>query len=162
MPVYQFFKAQELSTSVEEVWDFIKDPRNLKEITPDYMGFLITSELLKNQMYPGQIISYVVKPILGIPMTWVTEITHVEEPNFFVDEQRKGPYKMWHHEHKLVKTENGVMMTDLITYEPPMGFLGAIANKLFIRKQLEAIFEYRRKVLDEKFNKPIVQMEKVA
>jgi len=162
MPVYQFFKAQELSTSVEEVWDFIKDPRNLKEITPDYMGFLITSELLKNQMYPGQIISYVVKPILGIPMTWVTEITHVEEPNFFVDEQRKGPYKMWHHEHKLVKTENGVMMTDLITYEPPMGFLGAIANKLFIRKQLETIFEYRRKVLDEKFNKPIVQMEKVA
>ncbi len=162
MPVYQFHKSQELKTSVEEIWDFIKDPRNLKEITPDYMGFLITSELLKNQMYPGQIISYVVKPVLGIPMTWVTEITHVEEPHFFVDEQRKGPYKMWHHEHKLVKTENGVMMTDLITYEPPLGILGALANKLFIRKQLEAIFDYRRKVLDERFNHSIIKLKKGA
>ncbi len=162
MPVYQFFKEQELNTSVSEVWNFIKNPRNLKEITPDYMGFHITSELLEDQMYPGQIICYTVKPVLGIPMTWVTEITHVEAPNFFVDEQRKGPYKVWHHEHRLEETENGVKMTDLITYEPPFGFLGAIANNLFIRKQLEAIFEYRGKVLDSRFNKAVFQMKKGA
>jgi len=153
MAIYQFHKEQKLNTSVEEVWNFISSPRNLKEITPDYMGFQITTDHLSDIMYPGMIISYKVNPVLGIPMTWVTEITHVEDHDFFVDEQRKGPYKMWHHEHKLVQTDDGVIMTDLITYEPPFGFLGAIANKLFIEKQLNEIFEYRRKVLDEKYNK---------
>lgn len=162
MPIYQFKKTQELQTSVHEVWNFIKDPRNLKEITPDYMGFHITSELLSTKMYPGMIISYKVKPILGIPLTWVTEITHVEEPNFFVDEQRKGPYKIWHHEHQIEETENGVLMTDLITYEPPFGILGAIANQLFIKKQLNEIFEYRRIILDKHFNNQIIKMKKGA
>ncbi|MFK7756525.1 MAG: SRPBCC family protein [Flavobacteriales bacterium] len=154
MAVYQFYKEQKLNTTVEEIWRFISSPRNLKEITPDYMGFEITTDHLSDIMYPGMIISYKVSPVLGLKMTWVTEITHVEEHDFFVDEQRKGPYKMWHHEHKLIETEDGVIMTDLITYEPPFGFLGAIANKLFIKKQLGEIFDYRTKVLDEKFNKP--------
>jgi len=162
MPVYQFKRTQELKASISEVWGFIKNPKNLKEITPDYMGFKVTSELLANEMYPGMIISYEVKPVLGIPMTWVTEITHVEEPYFFVDEQRKGPYKMWHHEHKLEETKDGVLMTDLITYEPPLGFLGTIANGVFIKSQLNEIFEYRKQVLDKKFNLPIIQMKKGA
>lgn len=162
MAIYQFQRTQELSTSVEEAWNFIKDPSNLKEITPDYMDFKITSNLLSKEIYPGMIISYKVKPILRLPMTWVTEITHVEKHKFFVDEQRKGPYKMWHHEHKLEQTKNGVLMTDLITYEPPMGFLGRIANTLFIKKQLKEIFEFRRVFLDKKFNSPIIPMKKGA
>ena len=156
MAVYQFYREQELKATKNEVWDFIKNPKNLKHITPDYMGFQVTSKDRGDVMYPGMIISYKVSPLLGIKMTWVTEITHVEEGDFFVDEQRKGPYKMWHHEHQLIETENGVLMTDLITYEPPMGFLGAIANNLFIKSQLNEIFDYRRKVMDNKFNYPVV------
>jgi len=154
MPVYQFYREQKLKTSVDEIWKFISSPKNLKEITPDYMGFQITTDHLDDEMYPGMIISYKVSPVLGIKMTWVTEITHVEDRDFFVDEQRKGPYKMWHHEHKIIPTKDGVIMTDLITYEPPFGFLGAIANKLFIAKQLNEIFTYRKKVLDERYNGP--------
>ncbi|HCY45878.1 MAG TPA: hypothetical protein DHU89_04285 [Flavobacteriales bacterium] len=156
MPVYQFYKEQKIHTTVDEIWDFVSSPGNLKEITPDYMGFEITTGHTSDVMYPGMIISYKVSPILGIKMPWVTEITHVSEKDYFVDEQRKGPYKIWHHEHKIIQTDDGVIMTDLITYEPPFGFLGGIANKLFIKKQLNAIFEYRKKVIDEKYNKNVV------
>ncbi len=160
MAVYQFYREQKIHATVDEIWNFISSPRNLKEITPDYMGFEITTEHLSDIMYPGMIISYKVSPVLGIKMTWVTEITHVEEKDFFVDEQRKGPYKMWHHEHKIIPTDDGVIMTDLISYEPPFGFLGVIANKLFIAKQLNEIFEYRKRVLDDKFNKNVRQLPK--
>jgi len=151
MPVYQFQREQLIDASLEDVWDFIKNPKNLKRITPDYMDFKVTSKDAGDNMYPGMIISYRVRPVLNIPMTWVTEITHVSENKYFVDEQRKGPYKIWHHEHKLELTEDGVLMTDLITYEPPLGFLGAIANSLFIKGQLNNIFNYREKVVTDYF-----------
>lgn len=153
MPVYQLHKTQHLRTSVDEIWDFISSPRNLKEITPDYMGFEITSHLQDEKMYPGMIVSYKVKPILGIPMTWVTEITQVKHKQYFVDEQRVGPYSMWHHEHILEEKDGGVLMTDIITYQPPLGFIGGIAKKLFIGKQLEGIFNYRRQILEERYNR---------
>lgn len=152
MGFFQICTDQQVYASLDEVWDFISSPKNLQKITPDYMGFNITSGKTKS-MYPGMIISYKVSPMLGIKMTWVTEITHIKDKEYFVDEQRIGPYKVWHHEHHLRENKEGVMMTDIVTYQPPMGFLGNIANSLFIKKQLKEIFDYRRKAVDEYFGK---------
>ncbi|MBD8489602.1 SRPBCC family protein [Echinicola sp. CAU 1574] len=158
MAHYQLFTEQKIPASVDEVWEFISSPANLKEITPDHMGFDITSKNLPQKMHPGMIISYKVSPLLGIKMTWVTEITQVQEKEFFVDEQRIGPYAMWHHQHRLIPLEEGgVLMQDIVTYQPPMGPLGAIANAVFIRKQLQGIFDYRFKAVEEKFGKYQVQ-----
>ncbi len=151
MAFCQLIKKQFVPATIDEVWDFISSPANLKEITPDYMGFDITSKDLPEKMYAGMIISYNVRPLLGIPVTWVTEITHVEEKRYFVDEQRVGPYSMWHHQHLIEPHENGVMMTDIVSYKPPLGFLGSIANVLFIRRQLEGIFAYREEALKKKY-----------
>ncbi|MEZ4936462.1 MAG: SRPBCC family protein [Crocinitomicaceae bacterium] len=157
MAFYQFKREQFLNASIEEVWDFISSPKNLKEITPDSMGFDITSEALPDKMYEGMIISYKVKPLLGIPTTWVTEITHVQDLHYFVDEQRIGPYKMWHHEHFLEEKDGGVVMKDIISYQPPFGFLGRIANALLIKSKLGSIFDYRFKVLEQKYNSTKIQ-----
>lgn len=133
---------------MDEVWAFISSPNNLSKITPKDMAFEITSPYLKDKMYPGQMITYKVKPIAGIKTTWVTEITQVKDKQYFVDEQRQGPYKIWHHEHWLFPIENGVMMEDLITYQPPFGILGNIANSMIIKKKLEKIFEYRKNAME--------------
>lgn len=151
MAFYQLIKKQTLAASIEEIWDFISSPRNLKHITPPHMGFDITSASLPEKMYPGMIISYKVKPIAGIPVTWVTEISQVVEKKFFIDEQRIGPYTFWHHQHIIEPVDVGVLMTDIVSYKPPLFFLGTIANTLFIRRQLSSIFTYREKVLNEKF-----------
>jgi ligand-binding SRPBCC domain-containing protein len=150
---YQLIKTQKLPTTIHEIWDFISSPANLKEITPEHMGFLVTSNTGQEKMYPGMIISYKVSPLLGIKLNWVTEITHVRELEYFVDEQRIGPYSLWHHEHKIEPIEGGILMTDIVTYQPPMGILGALANTLFIKKQLQDIFDYRTMALDKKFGK---------
>lgn len=115
------------------------------------MGFEITSPNLPEKIYTGMIISYFVRPLLGIKMSWVTEITHITPLSFFVDEQRIGPYKWWHHEHHLQVIEGGVAMRDILHYAPPLGFLGSIANALFIRRQLHRIFEYRRQKIEDIF-----------
>lgn len=151
MAFYQFKRIQKLNASLEEVWDFISSPANLKVITPDYMGFDITSEDLPEKMYEGMIISYKVSPLLGIKTTWVTEITKVRDLEYFVDEQRVGPYKLWHHQHKIEKIENGVLMTDIVSYAPPFGFLGKIANALVIENKLNEIFEYRKQAVENRF-----------
>lgn len=151
MAFYQFEKNLFINAGIDELWDFISSPSNLKEITPDHMGFDITSKNLPEKMYPGMIISYKVRPLLGIPLLWVTEITHVFDKQFFIDEQRIGPYTLWHHQHILKPYENGVMMTDIVSYKPPFGFFGDIANWFFIKKQLNSIFDYREKVLRNKF-----------
>lgn len=151
MSIYQLKQQQKVPASISEVWDFISSPRNLKRITPDYMGFKIITDNLPEKMYPGMIIAYKVSPVLGIKMTWVTEITHVDEHVFFVDEQRVGPYTIWHHEHKIEKIDGGVLMTDIVTYKPPFGILGQIANAIFIRKQIESIFAYRDKAVIDIF-----------
>ena len=151
MGFYQFIKKQVITATLDEVWDFISSPANLKEITPKSMGFDITSGGLPAKMYPGMIIAYKVKPLASIPVTWVTEITHIEEKRFFIDEQRIGPYAFWHHQHFIEKTEEGVLMTDIVSYKPPLLFLGSIANTLLIRRKLEHIFNYRKHVLEQKF-----------
>lgn len=151
MAFYQFTQTQKIPASIDQVWDFISSPANLKEITPKYMGFEVTSNSGSDKMFAGMIITYIVKPILGIPMKWMTEISHVKEKEYFVDEQRMGPYTLWHHQHKIEAIEGGVLMTDIVTYIPPFGIIGAIANSLFIKKQLKEIFEYRTKAVNEKF-----------
>jgi ligand-binding SRPBCC domain-containing protein len=147
MAFYQLNKRQFIPASPEKVWDFISSPANLKKITPPYMGFDILSPSLPEKMYEGMIIRYRVSPFPGFSTTWVTEITHVEEMKYFVDEQRIGPYSMWHHQHLLEPAEGGVIMTDIVSYSPPLGFLGAIANSLLIRRKLNRIFDYREKAL---------------
>ena len=120
-------------------------------ITPDYLGFEIISPNNIDHMYEGLMINYTVKPLLGLKMEWVTEITKVNDKKFFIDEQRIGPYKLWHHEHHFEETKDGVLMTDMVFYCLPLGILGKIAHKLFVAKQLEGIFDYREKKIREVF-----------
>lgn len=126
---------------------------NLKEITPKNMGFDIRTPDLPSKIYEGMIISYTVRPLLGISTNWVTEITHVRDKYYFVDEQRIGPYKMWHHQHIILPKENGVLMKDIVSYEPPFAFLGSIANSIMIKNKLNDIFDYRTQVLNKIFPK---------
>lgn len=151
MAFYQLARKQILSAGIEEVWNFISSPGNLKEITPDYLDFDITSKDIPEKIYPGMIITYKVKPLLGIPLSWVSEITHIVENQFFVDEQRIGPYAFWHHQHLIEPFEKGVLMTDIISYMPPLSFLGSLANKLFIGKHLARIISYRENAIKKRF-----------
>jgi len=144
--MYQLIDKTVINAPMEEVWDFFSSPHNLRKISPTYMDFTITKGG-EGKMYPGQIIAYRVKPLLGIPMTWVTEITHVREKQFFVDEQRIGPYTMWHHEHHFREVEGGIEMTDIVSYKLPLGILGRLAHFLFVKQQLKGIFEFRAKVI---------------
>lgn len=152
MAFYQFKAQQLIKSDINQVWDFISTPANLKKITPPYMGFDITSGELPEKMYQGMIISYKVSPLFGLKTDWVTEITHVRNLSYFVDEQRIGPYKLWHHQHILKETAEGILMNDIVTYSPPLGFLGALANGLIIRKKLNEIFEFRYKAVDQYFH----------
>ncbi|MCH2023784.1 MAG: SRPBCC family protein [Saprospiraceae bacterium] len=152
MSLYQFFQEQKLNTTIEEAWDFISAPKNLQKITPDYMGFNIVTPNLPNKIYEGMLIQYKVRPLLGLKMNWLTEITQVKELKFFVDEQRIGPYSIWHHQHFLEPLDQGVLMKDIVSYVPPFGYLGDIANTLFIRRKLDSIFKYRKEVLEKLFN----------
>lgn len=158
MAIYQFKRTQEINASIDEVWDFISSPANLKEITPDYMGFYITSKDTPSKMYPGLIISYKVSPLLGIKTTWVTEISQVKEKKYFVDEQKIGPYKLWHHQHLIEPIENGILMTDIVSYAPPLGVIGAIFNSLVIKNKLEEIFDYRKKAIENYFPSPSINL----
>ena len=151
MPLYQLKTEQFIPASMQEVWDFMSSPRNLAKITPPYMGFKITNEPIPDRMYPGMMISYKVSPLLGIKMNWVTEITHVDHLRYFVDEQRAGPYNIWHHEHFIEEVPGGVIMRDIVSYQPPLGPLGAIANSLFIKAQLKTIFDFRYKAVEAMF-----------
>lgn len=148
--MYQFKRTQLVKTDIQTCWDFFSSPKNLKKITPEYMGFDVLLDI-PEKMYPGLMIEYTVKPVFSIPMKWITEITHVEPLKFFVDEQRKGPYKIWHHEHHFETVENGVMMKDIVSYELPMGFLGRMVHPFIVEKKLKEIFDYRFKVVEEYF-----------
>ena len=150
--VYTLQTKQKLPISLAEAWDFFSTPKNLQKITPEYLGFKILSKPdFLEKAYAGQIIHYKVHPLLGIPLHWVTEIKHVEDQSFFVDEQRFGPYAFWHHQHHFKAVEGGVEMVDLIHYKLPLGILGRLANFIFVRRQLEGIFTFRTQRLVELF-----------
>lgn len=150
MSIYRLQTTQKLPITKEEAWDFLSNPKNLKTITPDYMSFDILSGA-DRKMFPGQIIQYIVTPILGIKTKWVTEITHVVEGEYFVDEQRFGPYSFWHHKHFIKEIEGGVEMEDIIDYKVPFGFFGQLVHPFIVKPKLEEIFIYRRKKLYELF-----------
>jgi ligand-binding SRPBCC domain-containing protein len=153
MAFHSLTTYQKLPITLDKAWDFFSSPKNLATITPDHLGFKITSTDVRDNMYPGQIITYTVKPILGIKLPWMTEITHVTDKDYFVDEQRFGPYALWHHKHFFKEIEGGVQMIDKVDYKLPLGFLGSIANYLFVRNKLKGIFNYRNQKLEELFGK---------
>ena len=143
--VYSLKTVQQLPISLSEAWNFFSSPANLQKITPEKMGFQIISKHHGEKMYAGQIIEYKVKPILDIPLYWMTEITQVVDKKYFIDEQRFGPYSLWHHQHHFEENANGVLMTDIVHYKLPFWILGDIANTLFVKQQLRDIFDYRFK-----------------
>ncbi|MFD2697192.1 cell division inhibitor [Mesonia sediminis] len=152
MKIYTLQSKQRFPISVEQAWDFLSDPKNLKIITPDYMGFHIQSGA-DRPMYAGQIIEYIVTPIAGIKTKWVTEITHVEKGRYFVDEQRFGPYSLWHHKHFINEIPEGVEMEDIVHYKLPLGIFGQMAHPILVQPKLEEIFNYRTQKLEKLFGK---------
>ena len=146
-------QEQLLPLSLEEAWDFFSDPRNLEEITPDEMGFHIVSGVGES-MHEGQIITYRVRILPGVSLGWVTEIKAVDEGKAFVDEQRFGPYRFWHHRHSFEAVEGGVLIKDRVHYLVGWGPFGWLAEKLFVRRKLEYIFSERRRILEERFRMP--------
>ncbi|WP_299117364.1 SRPBCC family protein [uncultured Winogradskyella sp.] len=152
MKIYTLHKKQNLPITKEEAWAFLSSPKNLKTITPDYMGFNILSGADK-PMFPGQIIQYIVTPVLGIKTKWVTEITHVKDHEYFVDEQRFGPYALWHHKHFIKEIDGGIEMEDIIDYKIPFGILGQLVHPILVKPKLEEIFSYRTNKLEALFGK---------
>jgi ligand-binding SRPBCC domain-containing protein len=152
MKIYTLHKKQNLPITIDKAWDFLSDPANLKTITPAYMSFDILSGADRS-MFAGQIIQYIVTPILGIKTKWVTEITHLVDKHYFVDEQRFGPYALWHHKHFIKEIKGGVEMEDIIDYKVPFGWLGQLAQPLLVKPKLEEIFNYRTQKLEELFGK---------
>ena len=150
MKIFKLKYSQKLPISLNEAWDFLSSPNNLELITPKSMDFNIT-DWDRKKAYPGQIIQYTVKPILGIKINWVTEITHVRSKEYFVDEQRFGPYTFWHHKHFIKEIEGGVIMEDVIHYKPPFGLIGVLLNFLFINSKLNSIFKHRELELIKTF-----------
>ena len=152
MKSYHLEFNQLLPLTLAEAWSFFSNPLNLQKITPKEMAFTVTSRLPEQpKMYPGMIITYKVSPMLGVTLDWMTEITQVEEEKYFIDEQRFGPYRFWHHQHHFTEVPNGVMMHDILTYGLPMGIFGRIANSLFVAAKLQEIFNYRKKQVEVLF-----------
>ena len=144
--------SQFIPVSIEKAWSFFTDPKNLQKLTPEDMNFEITSEFKDEKIYPGMIITYVVSPVLRIPVKWMTEITHVRDREYFVDDQRLGPFRIWNHQHHFRAVDGGVEMTDIIYYSIGFGFLGRLLDRLFIRKRVKNIFEYRKMAMNSLFN----------
>ncbi len=144
-------QEQFLPITLDKAWAFFSSPKNLNEVTPEDMVFEITSEM-PDLMYEGMMITYRIKPLLNISMNWCTEITHINNPLFFIDEQRKGPYHIWHHEHHFKEVEGGILMTDILYYDIGKSFFGWIAGHLFVHKKVKQIFEFRYKKLEQIFN----------
>lgn len=143
-------RTQFLNTDIKTCWNFFSDPKKLAEITPEWLGFRVVSDL-PAEMYAGLIIEYRITPLAFVKISWVTEITHVSKPFFFVDEQRLGPYKFWHHKHFFEESGDGVIMTDEVHYSLPFGTIGDMVNRFVVRKKLADIFDYRFEILKKLF-----------
>jgi len=152
MKTYHFKFESDLPIPLAEAWDFFSSPLNLAKITPPEMNFVVTSGYTADtKMYPGMLISYKVSPVFGIKMNWITEITHVKDMEYFVDEQRSGPYAMWHHQHHFKEIKGGVHMTDILTYAIPYGILGRLANTILVDREVKKIFAYREQAVNDLF-----------
>lgn len=149
---YQLQTTQQLHCDIATAWEFFSSPYNLARITPKEMNFVVKSKISEKEIYKGMEIEYTVSPILKIPIKWKTIITKVDFQKTFIDYQVKGPYKYWNHKHEFIKNEEGVLMRDTVDYELPFGCLGKLAHKVFVKNKLHGIFDYRYKVLEERFN----------
>jgi ligand-binding SRPBCC domain-containing protein len=150
--LYELHYKQRLPLSPGEAWDFFSNPHNLPLLTPPSLDFRITSDTPETT-YAGMIITYRIRPVLNLPLSWVTEITHADPPHFFVDEQRFGPYAFWHHRHRFTPAEGGVEIDDHVHYGLPFGWAGRAANRLTVGRRLEEIFRFRREYLERRFGK---------
>lgn len=148
MKLHVLEREQRLPIGIGEAWEFFSDAANLARITPPDMGFRVTSPP-RGRMHAGMIITYVVRPLAGVPVTWVTEITHVDEPRLFVDEQRFGPYRFWHHQHHFREVDGGVEVRDVVHYALPPG--GGLLRRVLVEPRLNEIFDHRRRILEERF-----------
>jgi ligand-binding SRPBCC domain-containing protein len=151
MKIYKIETVQHVNASLDECWAFFSSPQNLQKITPNDMGFEIT-DFDNKSVYPGQVIQYKVSPLFGIKLSWMTVITAVKDKAYFIDEQRFGPYTLWHHKHFFEATETGTKMTDVVHYALPLGFLGRMMNSLVVKNKLKEIFDYRFSKIDKMFN----------
>ena len=151
MAVHSLKMVQFIPVSVDIAWNFFSSPANLATITPANMGFRVISDYHGDTMYAGQLIEYKVSPLAGIPLYWMTEITHVQFEKYFVDEQRFGPYSFWHHQHHFTEVAGGVEMTDIVHYKLPFWFLGDLVNSLLVKKELQRIFQFRKVKVEEIF-----------
>ena len=149
MKLYTLQTQQIIPVGIDQAWEFFSDPRNLSRITPPSMSFEVTSDLA-NHTYAGMIITYRVRPLLGVPVRWVTEITHLSRPSLFVDEQRFGPYRFWHHQHHFREVAGGTEIRDIVNYAPPRPAAGLV-NRWMVGPQLRRIFEFRRDALKDMF-----------
>ncbi len=152
MKIYHLKRTQLLPITLAEAWDFFSTPGNLSRITPAHMGFQILYSSGGQKTYAGQIIRYKVSVLPLVTLHWVTEITHVKEPFYFVDEQRFGPYALWHHQHSFREVTGGVEMTDELNYAIPLGLIGRLANWIFVGREVNRIFDYRYRILEKFFN----------
>ena len=153
MKLYQLDRKQILPVSLEKAWQFFSSPFNLPSITPPWLNFSIVGEV-PNRMFPGMLIRYRLTPLLGIPMTWISEITHVDHPRRFIDEQRMGPYSFWHHQHHFRPVKGGIEMIDTVSYAMRYGPFGTFIHSLLVKRRLEDIFEFRRMALERIFPIP--------
>ena len=153
--IHKLYREQQLNCDIKTAWEFFSSANNLSKITPKEMNFIVLTEMTEDEIFEGMIIDYYVSPVFGIKMKWKTEITQVDFQKSFTDFQKKGPYKLWNHHHEFIINDKGVLMKDSVDYELPLGFLGEIAHKLFVKKKLEHVFSYRYKVLEKRFNKKI-------
>lgn len=152
MKSYHLTFKQKLPIPIKETWNFFSSPMNLARITPKEMSFRVISDGNHlGEMYPGMIITYKISPLTGINLDWMTEITQIRKEEYFIDEQRFGPYKFWHHQHHFKEIEGGTEMTDILTYGLPMGIMGRIANKIFVADKLQQIFNFRKERVIELF-----------
>ena len=153
MGVHSIKAVQRIPASLSAVWDFFSSPSNLQTITPADLKFKVISKHHGEKIYAGQIIEYTIRPVLGVPVYWMTEITHVKDREFFADEQRKGPYKLWHHQHHFKEIPGGVEMTDIVHYKSPGWILEPIVDRLIVRPKLDKIFRFRFDVIEQQFGK---------
>lgn len=151
MAIYSYKTEQFLPTTVQAAWDFFSSPNNLSRITPPQLQLKVLTKLGNEEIYEGMLIDYTVKPLLGLTFNWQTEIYKIKKLHHFTDHQLKGPYKLWEHTHTFIETEGGTMMYDEVYYQLPLGFLGNIAHAILVRKKIESIFAFRKKVLDKIF-----------
>ena len=149
--MYQIKRTQVIPTTIKKAWSFFCNPENLKQITPSYLSFKILSRSDAGEMYPGMIITYKISPVFNIRINWATEITQVKDQKYFIDNQIKGPYKIWHHEHHFTEIDNCIEMKDILYYEMPFGYFGKLLHTIFVKNKPEEIFNYRAQKIKELF-----------